>query len=114
MNFYLDAWKKYANFGGRSRRKEFWIFALVNMVISWALAFITGSLGVVGTIVIYGFSLAIFVPGIAVSIRRMHDIGKSGWWLCVNFVPVIGSLWFIMLAAKDSQEGDNQWGAYPK
>ena len=114
MNFYLDAWKKYATFGGRSRRKEFWFFVLVNMVISLVLGAITGSLESVGTIILYGFSLAIFVPGIAVSVRRLHDIGKSGWWLCVNFVPVIGSLWFIMLVAKDSQEGDNQWGAYPK
>ena len=114
VNFYLDAWKKYATFGGRSRRKEFWFFVLVNMVIGWLLGLIGGSLGIAGTILMYGFSLAVLVPGIAVSIRRMHDIGKSGWWVCICLVPLIGSIWFIVLAAKDSQAGDNQWGPYPK
>ena len=110
MNFYLDAWKKYATFGGRSRRKEFWFFVLINGVIGGLL----GQIPSAGTIISYVFSLAILVPGIAVSIRRMHDIGKSGWWLCINFVPFIGSIWFIVLAAKDSEAGSNQWGACPK
>ena len=114
MNFYLDVWKKFADFGGRSRRKEFWLFWLINMAINFVLSFLTAKLGVVGTIITGIFGLAILVPSLAVAIRRMHDIGKSGWWICINFVPLIGTIWYIVLAAKDSEAGNNQWGAYPK
>ena len=114
LNFYVDAWKKFADFNGRSRRKEFWIFWLVNVVISWILSLITGSLGLIGAIIPLIFALAILIPSLAVAIRRMHDIGKSGWWICINFVPVIGTIWYIVLAAKDSEAGSNQYGACPK
>ena len=114
MNFYVDAWKKFADFGGRSRRKEFWFFWLINMVISYVLTLITSKLGVVGSIVTGVFSLAILVPSLAVAIRRMHDIGKSGWWICINFIPLIGTIWYIILAAKDSEVTNNKWGACPK
>ena len=114
MNFYLDAWKKYATFGGRSRRKEFWFFALVNAAISYVLSLIAAKFGFPIGLISWAFSLAIFVPGIAVAIRRMHDIGKSGWWVCINFVPLVGSIWFLVLAATDSQAGDNQLGECPK
>jgi uncharacterized membrane protein YhaH (DUF805 family) len=60
------------------------------------------------------YSLAAMIPGLAVSIRRLHDIGKSGWWLLIAFVPLIGGIWLIVLLATDSQPGNNQWGAYPK
>ena len=114
MNFYVDAWKKFADFSGRSRRKEFWFFWLINMVISYVLSFITAKLGVVGSIVTGAFGLAILVPSLAVGIRRMHDIGKSGWWICVNIIPIIGTIWYIILAAKDSEVTSNNWGANPK
>ena len=111
MNFYLDVWKKFAEFGGRSRRKEFWFFWLINMVLTSVLKFIPGT---VGMIVAGIFGLAILVPSLAVAIRRMHDIGKSGWWICINFIPLIGTIWYIILAAKDSEAGSNKWGACPK
>ena len=114
MNFYVDAWKKFADFGGRSRRKEFWMFWLINMVINWVLTLLTAKLGIVGTIFTGVFGLAILVPSLAVAIRRMHDIGKSGWWICINFIPIIGTIWYIILAAKDSEVNSNQWGACPK
>jgi uncharacterized membrane protein YhaH (DUF805 family) len=114
MNFYLDAWKKFATFSGRSRRKEFWIFWLVNSAVSYLLQLITGNLGLAGTIILGVFGLAILIPSLAVAIRRMHDIGKSGWWLCVNMIPLAGSIWYIVLAAKDSEPGSNQWGVCPK
>ena len=114
MNYYVDAWKKFATFSGRSRRKEFWIFLLINALVSGLLQQVTGRLGMVGMIIIGAFGLAIIIPMIAVSIRRMHDIGRSGWWTCINMVPLIGSIWFIVLAAKDSEAGSNQWGSCPK
>ena len=114
MNFYVDAWKKFADFNGRARRKEFWIFLLINMAVMYGLQFIAVHLGIVGTIILGVFGLAILVPSIAVSIRRMHDIGKSGWWVLVNLIPLIGSIWFIILGAKDSVPGSNEWGACPK
>ena len=114
LEFYLDSWKKFANFGDRSRRKEFWVFWLINCAINFILQFITGPLGIVGTIVMVIFGLAIIVPAFAVAIRRMHDIGKSGWWTLINLVPLIGTVWFIVLAAKDSEPGSNRWGACPK
>jgi len=114
MNFYVDCWKKFANFGGRSRRKEFWIFYLINVAISYGLQFIAVPLGTAGMIISVLFSLAILVPALAVGARRMHDIGKSGWWMLINLVPLIGTIWFIVLAAKDSVAGENKWGACPK
>lgn len=114
MNFYVDAWKKFADFKGRSRRKEFWLFWLINSMISGLLQQVTGSLGIAGTIILVVFGLAIILPMIAVGIRRMHDINKSGWWVLINLVPFIGSIWFIVLAIKDSEPQSNQWGPCPK
>jgi len=110
MNFYVDAWKKFADFSGRSRRSEFWYFALINGVLNWVLGFLPG----IGWILSLLFGLAIIVPGIAVGIRRMHDIGKSGWWCLINLIPLVGTIWFIVLAAQDSESGANKWGACPK
>jgi len=114
MEFYLEAWKKFANFGDRSRRKEFWLFWLINCAISYVLQLLTGSLGIVGIIIPALFGLIIIVPAFAVAIRRMHDIGKSGWWVLINCIPLIGTIWFIVLAAKDSEPGSNRWGVCPK
>ena len=114
MNYYLDAWKKFSEFDGRSRRKEFWIFALINVAINYLINFLIPYLGLVGWIIMGAFGLAILLPTIAVAIRRMHDIGKSGWWVCINFVPLIGSIWYLILTAKDSERNSNQWGACPK
>ena len=110
MNFYVDAWKKFVDFNGRSRRKEFWIFWLINVVINAILQQIPA----IGTILGGVFSLAIILPMIAVGIRRLHDIGKSGWWLLINFIPLAGTIWFIVLAAKDSEAASNKWGDCPK
>ena len=114
MNFYVDAWKKFADFNGRARRKEFWIFWLINMAVMYLLQFIAVKIGVVGSIIVGVCGLAIIVPSVAVAIRRMHDIGKSGWWVLVNLIPLIGSLWFLILGIKDSEPGSNEWGTCPK
>jgi len=114
FNYYLEVWKKFADFSSRSRRKEFWFFMLINMAINYVLSFLIGPLGLIGTIIMFLFSLAILVPSLAVGARRMHDIGKSGWWMLVNLIPFVGTIWFIVLAVKDSEPGSNKWGACPK
>lgn len=113
MHYYLEALRKYAVFGGRSRRSEYWFFTLFNIIISIGLAFIESLIGLVG--VLGGlYSLGVLVPSIAVSIRRLHDIGKSGWWLLIGLIPFIGFIVLIVFAATDSQPGDNQFGPNPK
>ena len=114
MNWYLEVLKKYAVFCGRAHRKEYWMFFLFNIIIAMLIGLVTGFTGAIlgiGTALsdpastIY--SLAILVPSIAVGIRRMHDLGRSGWWI---LFPVV-NLVFLCL---DSQPGDNEYGPNPK
>ncbi|MBI2464375.1 DUF805 domain-containing protein [Candidatus Peregrinibacteria bacterium] len=117
MNYYLSALKKYAVFNGRSQRAEYWYFILFNIIISIVLSiideFIKRNLGVsLGMSGIY--SLAVFIPVLAVSVRRLHDIGKSGWMLLINLIPLIGFIWLVVLMAKDSNPGENKYGPNPK
>ena len=114
MEFYLDPWKKFATFDGRSRRKEYWTFVLINGAINVLLSMLPSVVGTVGWILIGAFALAMIVPTLAVVVRRLHDIGKSGWWMCINFVPAIGGIWFLILMCTNSQAGSNQWGECPK
>ena len=119
MNWYLEVLKKYAVFTGRARRKEYWYFVLFNVIISIILAFVdemTGSfsaefgMGLLGGI----YSLAVFIPGLAVSVRRLHDTSRSGWWLLIIFIPVIGAIAILIFMVQDSKRGANQYGANPK
>jgi uncharacterized membrane protein YhaH (DUF805 family) len=105
MSYYVAVLKKYATFGGRARRKEFWFFVLFNMIISIVL-------GYVGRLVHFYqlgniYSLAVLVPSIAVGIRRMHDIGKSGWFI---LIPIYN----LVLACTDSEASVNTYGPNPK
>jgi len=117
MSWYLEALKKYAVFSGRARRKEYWFFVLFNIIISFMLGLIEGLIGlapdspsILG--LIYG--LAVLLPGLAVSVRRLQDTGKSGWWLLIAFVPLVGAIVLIVFMAQDSTPGDNQYGPNPK
>lgn len=121
MKWYLRVLKKYAVFKGRARRMEFWMFMLFNFIIYLALNLMgvfTGiplesqtSLAVADIFGIY--SLAILLPSLAVGVRRLHDIGKRGWWLLLLLIPIIGLLILFDLA-RDSQPGENQYGPNPK
>ena len=118
MNWYLEVLRKYAVFGGRARRTEYWMFALGNVVVSMLLAFVDRSLGMsvsygVGTLSSL-YALAVLIPSLAVSIRRLHDTGRSGWWWLISLVPFIGVIVLLIFAAQDSQPGDNKYGANPK
>ena len=119
MNWYITALKKYAQFSGRSRRKEFWFFVLFNLIVSLVLGFIDSMIsgggdpaspGILTTI----YSLAILIPSIAVAVRRLHDTSRSGWWLLIAFIPVIGFFVLIFFYLQDSKPGQNEYGPNPK
>ncbi len=112
MNEYLGVLKKYAVFSGRARRKEFWMFVLVNFIIAIALGAVDMMLGLGFLGFIY--AVATIIPALAVGARRLHDIGKTGWWQLVGLVPLIGLIILIIFFVMDSNPGDNQYGPNPK
>ena len=114
MDWYLTVLKKYAIFTGRARRKEYWYFALFNFLIALVLGFIDGMLGLVVKDSGFGllgglYSLAVFVPSLAVSVRRLHDTGRSGWWLLIGFIPILGALVLLFFLVSGTQPGQNQY-----
>ena len=113
MNWYLEVLKKYAVFNGRARRTEYWMFVLFNIIISFVLGFVEGLVGGPGVIgLLYG--LAVLIPGIAVAVRRLHDTDRSGWWLLIAVVPIIGAIVLLVFMVQDSKSGQNQYGTNPK
>ncbi|HLR83212.1 MAG TPA: DUF805 domain-containing protein [Paenalcaligenes sp.] len=119
MQWYLSVLQKYAVFTGRARRKEYWFFLLFNIIIFFILSLIDNMLGTFNAQTGVGvlssiYWLAILIPSIAVGIRRLHDTGRTGWWLLLVFIPVIGPLIILVLMLLDSQPGTNQYGTNPK
>ncbi len=119
MNWYLEVWKKYAVFNGRSRRKEYWYFVLFNLMVGLILGLVDSMTGLynyeAGLGLLSGiYSLAVIVPGIAVGVRRLHDTGRNGWWLLIGLIPFIGAIVLIVFCAQDSQPGENGYGPNPK
>jgi uncharacterized membrane protein YhaH (DUF805 family) len=113
MSWYLEVLKKYAEFNGRARRKEYWMFVLINMIIIFVLYFIEGLAG--GPGILGGlYSLAVLIPGIAVTVRRLHDTNRSGWWLLIGLIPIIGHIILLVFTVQGSQPGGNQYGPNPK
>ncbi len=113
MNWYVQALKRYAEFNGRARRTEFWMFVLFSVIISAVLRFVEGLFGGPGVLSgLYG--LAVLIPSLAVSVRRLHDTGRSGWWLLIGLVPLAGAIVLLVFAVQDSQPGDNEYGPNPK
>ena len=119
MNYYLDVLKKYAVFSGRAQRKEFWMFALINVIAIYVLGFIDGALGT--WIFASGFGLlsviyllAVFLPMLGLSVRRLHDTGRSGWWLLISIIPLIGAITLLVFYCLDSTPKENQYGDNPK
>lgn len=119
MHWYIAALKKYAVFSGRARRREYWFFYLFNILFAIVAIMLDNLLGLAfedtSYGVIYGlYSLAMLVPSLAVTVRRLHDVGKSGWWILIGLVPLIGGIWLLILLLQDSQPGENQYGPNPK
>lgn len=118
MNWYIKVLKNFTDFQGRARRKEYWMFVLLNIVISIILGTIDMLLGFdmeTGYGVLSGlYSLFIIIPSIAVAVRRFHDTGRSGWWLLIGLVPIVGWIILIIFLVLDSQKDANKWGENPK
>jgi len=119
MNYYLEVLKKYAVFDGRARRKEYWFFTLFNliaMIVLGVIDSVTGSFNpTVGLGLLSGlYVLAVLLPGIGVSIRRLHDTNRSGWWILISLIPIIGPIVLLVFLVLDSHPGQNQYGANPK
>ena len=118
MNWYIEVLKKYAVFTGRARRTEYWMFLLFNIIIAIVLAFVDamagmtaeGGQGVLGTL----YSLAVLLPGLGVTVRRLHDTDKSGWWLLIALVPLAGAITLLVFMLLDSQRSENRFGPNPK
>jgi len=118
MNWYIQVLKKYAVFSGRARRKEYWMFVLFNIIFTIVASILDTVLfgtAIQGPGPLYGlYGLAVLVPSLAVSVRRLHDVGKSGWFLLIALIPIVGGIWLLVLQCRDSAPGDNQYGANPK
>jgi len=119
MNWYLAVLKNYAGFSGRARRKEYWMFVLFNIIFVIVAVILDNLVGT--AIEETGFGLfyflylaAVLIPSLAVAVRRLHDVGKSGWMILIGLIPIIGGIWLLVLYVTDSQPGENQYGPNPK
>jgi uncharacterized membrane protein YhaH (DUF805 family) len=108
MNWYFKVLKQYADFNGRARRKEYWYFVLVNFFVGIILTLINAD------VISYIYSIAILIPSLAVVVRRLHDIGKSGWMILIALIPLAGAIWLLVLMLTDSLPGTNEYGPNPK
>jgi len=117
MKWFLKVLQQYSDFDGRARRKEFWIFMLFNWMFgavastldivlgfSWGFFFLLNGL----------YSIVLFIPSLAVAVRRLHDIGKSGWMLLILLIPVVGGIWMLVLLLREGNSFENEYGPNPK
>jgi len=119
MNWYIKVIKNYAVFSGRARRKEYWMFVLFNIIFAFVAVLLDNAFGTAMEDTSYGliyslYMLAVLIPSLAVSVRRLHDVGKSGWFILISLIPLIGTIWLLVLMVTDGQSGKNSYGANPK
>ena len=127
MSWYIKVLTNYVTFSGRARRKEYWMFFLFNCIVGIILMVTDNLLGLNFTYEISGqivednsgwlsaiYELAIFLPCLAVTCRRLHDTSRSGWWILMVFLPCIGAIWLLVLMCFDSTPGENEYGPNPK
>ena len=125
MKWYLQAFKNTFDFKGRARRSEYWYLFLFNMVVFIGLMSLAVSFDNLNrykidaienffTILIGLYGLITIIPNLSVSIRRLHDVGRSGFWLAICLIPYVGFITILILAAQDSEQGTNKWGSNPK
>jgi uncharacterized membrane protein YhaH (DUF805 family) len=118
MKWYLHALRNYAVFKGRARRREYWIFELMNAAIALALFVLAVELGKVGypyfLSLPFLYIVATTIPSLSSLIRRLHDTGRSGWWFWINLIPLFGPISLLIFTVEDSQPGENRYGPNPK
>lgn len=114
FNYFLDAFREnYVNFSGRARRAEYWSFVLFFYISLFVLALMGESFG--GINFITGiFYIASLLPFLALTVRRLHDSGKSGWWLLIGIIPLLGGIVIFIFTLLDSDPFENEWGQNPK
>jgi uncharacterized membrane protein YhaH (DUF805 family) len=118
VNYYFSAFRKYAVFKGRATRSEYWYFTLFNILAVLGFGLIDQLMGTFNFDAGYGplsaiYTLAMILPGLGVSIRRLHDTGRSGWWFVITIIPIIGLLVFLFFALQDSDPNPNDYGESP-
>lgn len=119
MNWYLKVLKNYANFNGRARRTEYWMFFLFNIIFSVTAIFLDNIFDLARPKTIYGtiylaYFLALLIPSISVIVRRLHDTGKNGYWVLMIFIPAIGVIWLFVMLVTEGNAGRNNYGPDPK
>ncbi|MDR6562513.1 MULTISPECIES: DUF805 domain-containing protein [unclassified Arcicella] len=119
MNYYLQVLQNYATFRGRARRSEYWYYFLFNMLFAFVAVIVDNVLGTASPLLGYGpiyglYALATLIPGLAVLSRRLHDIGKSGWYFLIVLIPFAGVIWLLVLLVTEGEPFDNQYGTNPK
>ena len=113
MNWYLAVLKNYVGFSGRARRTEYWMFALFNALAILVLVALSAAVhALIFLYILYG--IAVFLPGMAVGFRRLHDIGRSAWWILIGLVPFVGGIVLLVFACLPGTPGPNQYGPDPK
>ena len=122
MSWYLRVWQRYAEFTGRSRRMEFWTFTLYNIAV-FAVLYLASvgfalvkqpELGAFMYFIYFAYALAALVPALSCTARRLHDMNKSGWWVLLVLVPVLGAIVLLVIMAFNGTQGPNQYGPDPK
>jgi uncharacterized membrane protein YhaH (DUF805 family) len=111
MDYFIGALKKYADFTGRARRKEYWMFYLIYMVLIIAISILDAVIGAGLLSVI--FTLGMVIPSISIAARRLHDTGRSGWWQLIALIPLIGLIILIVFLVQDGHDA-NEYGENPK
>jgi uncharacterized membrane protein YhaH (DUF805 family) len=119
MKWFIASLKKYAVFQGRARRIEYWMFVLFSFIILVVALILDNVFGIAIEGSSYGpiyivFTLALLLPSLALSARRLHDIGKSGWFILVNLIPIVGAIWYLVLVCSKGNQGTNGFGDDPK
>jgi uncharacterized membrane protein YhaH (DUF805 family) len=113
VSWYLEVLKNYAEFGGRARRAEYWYFTLVSTIVVAVLVALDLATGIYPILTgLYAF--AVFIPSLAVSIRRLHDTGRSGWWIVIALVPLAGAIVLLVFYVQDGASAENLYGPNPK
>ncbi|AKU14803.1 DUF805 domain-containing protein [Luteipulveratus mongoliensis] len=118
MDYYTSVIKRYVDFSGRARRKEFWMYTLINWIISIVLSIVDKIIGTDfgngGGLLAGLYALAVFLPSLGVAVRRLHDTNRSGWWVLIGLIPVIGFIVLILFWIKEGDPHPNEHGPDPK
>jgi uncharacterized membrane protein YhaH (DUF805 family) len=113
MHWYLEALRRYADFSGRARRREFWFFYLFHLLVVVGLMAVDVAVGVDGYLPVI-YAVGVIIPAVAVGVRRLHDTGRSAGWLLIGFIPVVGTIALVIFFVQNSQPHTNDYGPNPK